>query len=129
MYPLTTDIFIGFQQERYTVFEADAMGNETQILVFKANGQESELQITVIAQVADNTAIRGSDYQALARRNIGFPANQRFINISFEVLQDIIPEDVEEFTFELTTLNSPRVIIGGGGLFGRARIFIIDNDG
>ena len=43
-------INIGFEQERYTVYEAlNATGRLSQIPIIKENGQESELTFEVIA--------------------------------------------------------------------------------
>ena len=127
MFSFVTDIFIGFEQQRYTVFEADAYGDLTSIPVIKAN--ESELQINVIAQISDDSAEEGSDYQAMPKIFIPFSANEQSIDILFVLLGDDIPEDDEEFTIELTTSgDAPHVMIGGG-LFGRATIVIIDDDG
>ena len=124
-----TVIFIGFEQQRYTVFEADADGTLTLIPVLKANNQESELQFLLVAQISDRTTQIGSDYLAVTRSFITFSANQQFINVQSELLPDVIPEDEEEFTIELTTSgDAPRIMIGGS-LFGRTTVVIIDDDG
>ena len=125
-----SDIFIGFEQQRYTVFEADAYGDSTLIPVFTANGQEPEIQFNVISQILDGSAEEGSDYDAMRRITWPFLANEQSIDIEFVLLGDDIPEDEEEFTIELelTTSGAPRVMIGGG-LFGRTTVVIIDDDG
>ena len=126
LFSFITDIFIGFGQQRYTVFEADATGGLTSIPVIKAN--HLQLQFDVIVQISDGSAEEGSDYQAMPRSTIRFLANELSIDITFVLLQDAIPEDKEEFFIELTTSGAPRVMIGGG-LFGRVTVVIIDDDG
>ena len=128
MFSFVADIFIGFEQQRYTVFEADAYGDSTLIPVSKAN--ETELQFNVISQMLDGSAEEGSDYDAMRRITWPFLANEQSIDIEFVLLGDDIPEDEEEFTIELelSTFGAPRVMIGGG-LFGRTTVVIIDDDG
>ena len=120
--------FIGFEQQRYTVFEADAFGDLTLIPVIIANGLESELQFDVMIQILDDSAEVGKDYQAMARNTIRFLANEQSIDVPLVILQDDIPEGEEQFFIELTTSGAPRVMIGGG-LFGRTTVVIIDDDG
>ena len=95
----------------------------------------SELQFDVIAQFIDGSAQRSTgnvigDYvQGNPRVSLLFPADEQLIQFSFELIQDRLPEDMEDFIIELTFSGAPRVEIGGGGLFGRATIVIIDDDG
>ena len=131
-----TDIPIGFANETYTVLEDfNATGEMIVIPIIKGNGLESELQFDVIAQFIDGTASRqeGStpgDYRVASRVFIPFPADNSFISVMYELLQDELPELTEEFTIELTSSGAPRVDIGqAGGPFARATIFIIDADG
>ena len=132
-----TAIPIGFEQERYTVFEAfNATGDEIPIPVIKGNSLQSELPFNVIAQFIDGTATRrtmdnvGDFATVRPRTTIPFFANQSRIPFQFELTSDRIPEQPEEFTIELTTFGAPRVVVGAEGIvFGRATIVIIDDDG
>ena len=131
-----TDIPIGFEQERYTVFEDfNATGEMIVISIIKGNGLESELLFDVIAQFIDGTASRqeGStpgDYRVASRVFIPFPADNSSISVMYELLQDELPELTEEFTIELNSLGAPRIAIGQSrGLFSSATIVIIDADG
>ena len=123
-----TDIFIGFEQQRYTVFEADAYGDLTSIPVITANGLGSEFQFDVMVQILDDSAEVGKDFQAMPRNTIQFLANEQSIDVTLEILQDDSPEGEEQFFIELTTSGAPRVMIGGG-LFGRTTVVIKDDDG
>ena len=121
-------MFIGFEQQRYTVFEADAYGDLTLIPVITANGHEPELQFDVMVQILDGSAEVGKDYQAMPRTTIPFLANEQSIDVPLIILQDDSPEGEEQFFIELSTSGAPRVMIGGG-LFGRTTIVIKDDDG
>ena len=69
------------------------------------------------------------DYIALQRVTFPFFPDDQFTQIRFELIQDRLPEDDEEFSIELTSLGV-RVVIGQpGGPFSRATIVIIDDDG
>ena len=121
-------MFIGFEQERYTVCEADAYGDLTLIPVITANGQESELQFDVMVQILDGSAEVGKDYQAMPRSTIRFLANEQSIDVPLVIYQDDTREGEEQFFIELTTSGAPHVMIGGG-LFGRTTVVIKDDDG
>ena len=136
MFSFITAIPIGFEQERYTVFEAfNATGGQILIPVIKGNNLESELEFDVIGQFIDGSAQREigagtGDFIAIQPRvTLLFPTDEQFIEVGFILIQDRLPEDAEDFSIELTTSGAPRVEIGSGGLFGRATIVIIDNDG
>ena len=131
-----TGITIGFEQERYTVFEAfNATGDLIPIPIIKGTNQQSELEFDVISQFIDGTATRltgvtGGDYLANARVVLPFLPNQQSIELRFELLQDRLPEPNEDFTIELTTSGAPRVVVGqDGGLFARTTVVIVDDDG
>ena len=121
-------MFIGFEQQMYTVFEADAYGDLTLIPVITANGHKPELQFDVMVQILDGSAEVGKDYQAMPRTTIPFLANEQSIGVPLIILQDDTPEGEEWFFIELTTSRAPRVMIGGG-LFGRTTVVIKDDDG
>ena len=71
MFSFITAIPIGFEQERYTVFEEfNATGELIPIPIIKGNNLQSELRFDVIAQFIDGTATRlidvtGGDYQTI----------------------------------------------------------------
>ena len=130
-----TAIPIGFEQERYTVFEAfDATGEPILIPVIKGHNLQSELQFDVVAHFIDGTAQQGTgtttgDYfTGLRRILIPFPANDQRIAFTFELIQDRLPEDAEDFSIELSS-GGPRVVVGqAGGPFSRTTVVIIDDD-
>ena len=131
MFSFIIDIFIGFEQERYTVFEADAIGDLTSIPIIKVNNQQSELQFFVSVLCLGDTAERGIDFTTAPSSSIiayYFPADVQLIRFQFVLLGDRLPEDEERFSIELTAFDAPRVMIGGG-LFSRAHVVIIDDDG
>ena len=59
-----------------------------------------------------------------------FDADEQRINYPFVLINDQTPEGEEFFQFELS-LNSdtPGVSVGGDGVFARATVFIVDDDG
>ena len=131
-----TAISIGFEQERYTVFEAfDATGELIPIPVIKGNNLQSDLQFDVVAHFIDGTAQQGTDtttgdyFTGLRWILIPFPANDQRITFTFELIQDQLPEDAEDFTIELMSSRGSRVIVGqDGGPFARTTVVIIDDD-
>ena len=131
MFSFITAIPIGFEQERYTVSEAnDTLGDLIPIPIIKGNNLQSELEFEVIAQFIDDTATRLTDYLVVARIVIPFLPNDQSIQVQFLLLQDRLPEPNEEFTIELTTSGAPRVVVGqDGGPFARTTVVIIDDDG
>ena len=137
MFSFITAIPIGFEQERYTVSEAlDATGDPIPIPIIKGNNLQSELRFDAIAQFIDGTATRETDdttgdyISIVPRRTLPFPAAAESISFTFELIDDRLPEDVEEFSIELTTSGAPRVNIGQpGGPFSRTTVVIVDDDG
>ena len=137
MFSFITAIPIGFEQERYTVSEEfDALGDLIPIPIIKGNNLQSELEFAVISQFVDGTATRrtgvtGGDYQTSEARIVNpFLPIEQFIQVQFELLQDLLPELNEEFTIELTTSGAPRVLTGQeGGPFARTTVVIVDDDG
>ena len=134
MFSFITGIVIGFEQNTYTVFEAT--GDLIHIPVTKGNNRQSELRFDVIAQFIDGTATRVTgdtigDYITLEPRvTLPFPAAAERINLNFELVNDRLAEDVEDFSIELNTSGAPRVVVGQpGGPFSSARIVIIDGPG
>ena len=131
-----TGIVIGFEQDTYTIFEVNATGDLILIPVIKGNNRESELRFDVIAQFIDGTATRvignttGDYIRLIPRVTLPFFATAERINFDFELVSDRLPEDVEEFSIQLTTSGQPRVIVGqADGPFSSATIVIIDEDG
>ena len=137
MFSFITAIPIGFEQERYTVSEAnDTIGDPILIPIIRGNNLQSELEFDVISQFIDGTATRltgvtGGDYQTIeARVVIPFLPIEQSIELQFLLLQDRLPEPNEDFTIELTTSGAPRVVVGQpGGPFARTTVVIIDDDG
>ena len=134
VFSFITGIVIGFEQNTYTVFEAfNTTGELIQIPVIKGNNRQSELDFDVIAQFIDGTATREIDNTIAdyikpdPRISLPFPAAAERIHFDFELINDRLPEDVEDFGIELTTSGAPRVVVGQAG--GSARIVIIDEDG
>ena len=131
-----TGIPIGFEQERYTVFEAfNATGDLIPIPIIKGTNLQSELEFDVISQFRDVTATRltgvtGGDYLVNARVINPFGPNEQFVLVQFELLQDQLPEPNEEFSIELTSSGASRIVIGQeGGPFSRTTVVIVDDDG
>ena len=136
IFSFITVIPIGFVQERYTVFEAlNATGEMIQIPVIKRNNLQSELNFSVIAQFIDGSAQRGvgnttRDFITVAPRVTRlFLPGEQLIDFGFLLNQDRLPEDMEDFSIELTTSGAPRVEIDSSSLFGRATVVIRDDDG
>ena len=131
MFSFITAITIGFEQERYTVSEEfDAFDDLIPIPIIKGNNLQSELEFAVISQFIDGTATRLTDFLASSRVSNPFLPTEQSIPVQFDLLQDRLPENNEEFTIELTTSGAPRVMIGqDGGPFSRTTVVIIDDDG
>ena len=138
-----TAINIGFEQERYTVFEAtDATGQLIPIPIIKENDQESEITFEVIA-----TLILGSgptaaqpyeDFQADLVQKQNFDPDEQEIDYLYELFDDTpenpdVPELTETFQIQLSLadegLTNINLAAGGGSLFATATIVIIDDDG
>ncbi len=135
-----TALNIGFEQERYTVLEADATGDLTRIPIIKENDQKSELTFAVIATLilgsgfgAARVDPPGQDFAANPRvQRQDFDPEEQEIGYAFELLDDSVPEPTETFQILLSLgLASSSVSLGasGGSLFTAATIVIIDDDG
>ena len=137
-------INIGFEQERYTVYEAfNGTGDLIPIPIVKENGQESELTFEVIATLllgsGPTAAQQGQDFVALpAVQREDFGADETIISYRFELFDDTaenpdVPEPTETFQITLFLaeegLTGVRVGASGGSLFATATIVIIDDDG
>ena len=129
-------ITIGFEQEFYTVFEAfNATGELIEVPIIKSNNQTSnetfEVIVSVIAGSSSNAATDGTDY--FSGRNVSsfsFRPDQQRINYQFELIDDDTPEGEEVFQLELSLgSGTPGVSVGGGGVYSRATVVIIDDDG
>ena len=129
-----TAINIGFEQERYTVYEAfNATGELIPIPIIKENGQESELTFEVIATLtlgSDLMAAQlGEDFDAnppVQRQD--FDPDEQKIYYHFQLFDDTpdVPEPTETFQIEISLFNMAAI---GGSLFDTATIVIIDDDG
>ena len=139
-----TAINVGFEQERYTVYEAlNATGELIPIPIIKENDQESEITFEVIATLklgSDRLAAQpGEDFVAnppVQRQN--FDTDEQFIVYQFELFDDTpenpgVPEHTETFQIQLSLadegLTNINLGASGGSLFATATIVIIDNDG
>ena len=129
---------IGFEQERYTVFEANATGDFTFIPIIKENDQESELTfevtVTLILESNPTAAVEGEDFFAEPHvQNIRFKSNIQEVDYVFEVLDDYpgVPELTETFQIQLSLEDEgpANVNLGasGGSLFATVTIVIIDD--
>ena len=131
---ICTAINIGFEQERYTVYEAfNATGELIPIPIIKENGQESELTFEVIATLTlgsgPTAAQPGEDFDAnppVQRQD--FDPDEQEIYFRFELFDDTpdVPEPTETFQIEISLFNMAAI---GGSLFDTATIVIIDDDG
>ena len=136
-----TAINIGFEQERYTVFEADVSGLLTRIPIVKENDQESELTFEVIATLilgsgfgAARVDLPGQDFAAIPRVQFqDFDPDEQVIEYLFGLIDDSVPEPIETFQIQLSLANvgltSVNLEATGGSLFATATIVIIDDDG
>ena len=127
-----TAITIGFEQEFYTVFEAfNATGELTRIPVIKRNNQRSETTFEVtVSLVAGNSATEGADFFAQDGYREDFRADEQIINFPFILLRDQAPEGEEFFQIELSlSSDTPSVSVGGGSVYSRATVIIVDEDG
>ena len=132
-------INIGFEQERYTVFEAtDANGQLIPIPIVKENGQESELTFVIIAILTlgsgPTAAQPNEDFIAAPRvQRLNFDADQQVIYYRFELWDDFYPEPTETFHIQLFLANEgfTNINLGASGfnLFAAATVVIIDDDG
>lgn len=92
------------------MFEADAVGDLTQISVVKENDQLSELTFEVIGTLtleSGVTAARldppGADFAASPRVQVrDFHPDEQAIQYVFELFDDDIPEATETFQFQLS---------------------------
>ena len=137
-------INVGFEQERYTVFEAiEATGQLIPIPIIKENGQESELTFEVIGILTlgsgPTAAQPGKDFEANppVQRELFHPDEQE-IDYRFELFDDTpvypdVPELTETFQIQLSLTNDGLTNINlaasGGSLFATATVVIIDDDG
>ncbi len=134
-------INIGFEQERYTVFEADAIGDLIRIPIVKENDQESELTFEVIGSPilgSGFTAARldppGQDFIAIPQvQDQDFNPDEQEIEYLFELIDDSVPEPTETFQIQLSLgdegLTNINLAASGGSLFATATVVIIDDDG
>ena len=137
-------INVGFEQERYTVFEAtDATGQQIPIPIIKENGQESELTFEIIATLTlgsgPTAAQPGEDFQAdppVQRQD--FDVDEQVISYRFELFNDTlhnpgVPEPTETFQIQLSLpdegLTNVNLGASGGSLFATVTVVIIDDDG
>ena len=138
-----TALNIGFEQERYTVFEAtDATGALIPIPIIKENNQLSELTFEVIGTltlgVGPSAALPGEDFEAnppVQREN--FDADEQEIFYVFELFDDTperpnVPEPIETFQIQLSLedkgLTNINLGASGGSVFATATIVIKDDD-
>ena len=140
-----TAINIGFEQERYTVFEAieGAPDKLIPIPIIKENGQKSELTFQVIATLTlgsgPTAAQPGEDLEANPPvQRQPFRPDEQEIDYRFELFDDTpenpdVPELTETFQIQLSLadegLTNINLAAGGGSLFATATIVIIDDDG
>ena len=87
--------------------------------------------VSVIAGNSSNAATDGTDYFSGGNvSSFSFRRDQQRINYQFELLDDDTPEGEEVFQIELSLgSGTPGVSVGGGGVYSRATVVIIDDDG
>ena len=134
-----TAINVGFEQERYTVFEAtDANGQLIPIPIIKENGQKSELTFEVIATLtlgSGPTAAQLDEdfFSNPPVRRQDFDPDEQEIDYLFELSGDNVPEPTETFQIQLSLvdegLTNINLAASGGSLFTTATVVIIDDDG
>ena len=136
-----TAISVGFEQERYTVFEAVAASGELILIpIIKENGQESELTFEVIAILTlgsgPTAAQPDEDFDASPVIRQDFDPDVQEIDYRFELFDDTpenpdVPEPTETFQIQLVLSSEgfANVNLGGSSLFATATIVIIDDDG
>ena len=134
-------INIGFEQERYTVFEAfNATGELIPIPIIKENNQQSEITFEVISTIllgnGPTAAQPNEDFEAnppVQRQD--FDADEQEIDYRFDLLDDTptnpnVPEPIETFQIQLSLEDEGLQDINiGGSLFATATVVIIDDDG
>ena len=132
-----TAITIGFEQEFYTVFEAfNATGELIEVPIIKNNNSlHSDITFIVIVSViagnSSNAATEGLDFCLSPNPpSQYFDFDEQRISIDFELFDDDTPEGEEEFQLELSLgSGTSGVSVGGGGVYSRATVVIIDDDG
>ena len=137
LYFFNAAITIGFEQEFYTVFEAfNATGELIEVPIIKNNNSlHSDITFVVIVSLiagnSSNAATDGTDYFSGGNvSSFSFRRDQQRINYQFELFDDDTPEGEEEFQIELSLgSGTPGVSVGGGGVYSRATVVIIDDDG
>ena len=137
-------INVGFEQERYTVFEAtDATGQLIPIPIIKENDQESEITFEVIATLTlgsgPTAAQPGEDFEANPPvQRQPFRPDEQEIDYRYELFDDTpanpdVPETTETFQIQLSLadegLTNINLGASGGSLFFTATVVIVDDDG
>ena len=80
--------------------------------------------------VAGNSATEGADFIAQDWYRAIFNPDEQKINFPFILLRDQAPEGEEFFQIELSLgSDTPSVSVGGGGVYSRATVMIVDEDG
>ena len=124
--PFYTGITIGFERMSYTFSEERPNPSvRDEVFIIKQNNQASELTYNITIQSFMGTALRDSDFRAIAAINEIFTPEQQRVPIHFQILPDDVPEELETFTFRLRNndLDTPFTIDPQ-----QATIFINDTD-
>ena len=131
-----TAIMFGFEREIFTFFEAfNTTGDLIPLPIVISNNQRSEetfsVRISLVAGNSSNTATEGADFAPFSNPTIlDFIPDEQRLNFQIILFADDTPEGEESFQIELSlTTSVPGVSVGGGGVFSRTTVVIVDDDG
>jgi len=78
--------------------------------------QSSSTNVTYEFRAIDDpevsSATEGSDFEAISPKTVSIPANQDFVDVSFQILNDTEMEGAEEFIFYLTDASGLALLEG-----------------